>query len=128
MTPNALLNLLHRGTEYLTLRDVGVLVFDECHKARKKHPYARVMGFYLELSKQGAPLPRVGIVGLQSTWLIVFPGLPKWWFGRGACPIVACCGEETGVGQVSLVSLAGKFSESSRKVPSFSKHTLVYIH
>ena len=59
MTPNALLNLLHRGTEYLSLRDVGVLVFDECHKARKRHPYARVMGFYLELSKQGGPLPKV---------------------------------------------------------------------
>ncbi|CAN0457926.1 unnamed protein product, partial [Hapterophycus canaliculatus] len=53
------LNLLHRGTEYLSLQDVGVLVFDECHKARKKHPYARIMGFYLELEKSGGPLPKV---------------------------------------------------------------------
>ncbi|CAN0205144.1 unnamed protein product, partial [Laminaria digitata] len=59
MTPNALLNLLHRGNEYLALDDVGVLVFDECHKARKKHPYARVMGFYTELQKNGSPLPKV---------------------------------------------------------------------
>ncbi|CBJ48587.1 dicer-like 3 [Ectocarpus siliculosus] len=59
MTPNALLNLLHRGNEYLSLKDVGVLVFDECHKARKKHPYARVMAFYLELRKNRGPLPKV---------------------------------------------------------------------
>ncbi|CAN0272956.1 unnamed protein product, partial [Ectocarpus sp. 12 AP-2014] len=59
MTPNALLNLLHRGNEYLSLKDVGVLVFDECHKARKKHPYARVMAFYLELRKNRGPLPKI---------------------------------------------------------------------
>ncbi|CAN0451697.1 unnamed protein product, partial [Ectocarpus sp. 8 AP-2014] len=59
MTPNALLNLLHRGNEYLSLKEVGVLVFDECHKARKKHPYARVMAFYLELRKNRGPLPKV---------------------------------------------------------------------
>lgn len=62
MTPNALLNLLHRGTEYLTLQDVGVLVFDECHQARKKHPYARVMAFYLELERKGMALPKVGFM------------------------------------------------------------------
>lgn len=72
MTPNALLNLLHRGTEYLSLRDVGVLVFDECHKARKRHPYARVMGFYLELSKQGGPLPKVKVVLVVDVVLVVF--------------------------------------------------------
>lgn len=59
MTPNALLNLLHRGKKYLTLANVGVLVFDECHQARKKHPYARVMAFYLELMKEGGTLPKV---------------------------------------------------------------------
>ncbi|CAM9476292.1 unnamed protein product [Discosporangium mesarthrocarpum] len=59
MTPNALLNLLHRGREYLSLEDVGVLVFDECHKARKRHPYARVMAFYQELHKNGRHLPKV---------------------------------------------------------------------
>lgn len=59
MTPNALLNLLHRGRDYLSLEDVGVLVFDECHQARKKHPYARVMAFYLELQGKGAVVPKV---------------------------------------------------------------------
>ena len=59
MTPNALLNLLHRGKEYLSLADVGVLVFDECHQARKKHPYARVMNFYKELQDKGDLLPKV---------------------------------------------------------------------
>lgn len=61
MTPNALLNLLHKGNEYLGLKDVGVLVFDECHKARKRHPYARIMAFYLELQKRGEPVPRVSV-------------------------------------------------------------------
>lgn len=59
MTPNALLNLLYRGKKYLSLSDVGVLVFDECHQARKKHPYARVMTFYMELKEQGGSLPKV---------------------------------------------------------------------
>ncbi|CAM9952259.1 unnamed protein product [Scytosiphon promiscuus] len=66
MTPNALLNLLHRGTEYLSLRDVGVLVFDECHKARKKHPYARIMAFYLDLVKSGEPVPKV-VFGMTAS-------------------------------------------------------------
>lgn len=74
MTPNALLNLLHRGTEYLTLRDVGVLVFDECHKARKKHPYARVMAFYLEQMKHGGDLPKV-LVSLFSLFALLL-----FWF------------------------------------------------
>ncbi|CAM9365498.1 unnamed protein product, partial [Ascophyllum nodosum] len=59
MTPNAFLKLLHRGKEYLSLADVGVLVFDECHQARKKHPYARVMEFYKDLQENGGPLPKV---------------------------------------------------------------------
>ncbi|CAM9531734.1 unnamed protein product [Choristocarpus tenellus] len=59
MTPNALLNLLHRGREYLGLEDVGVLIFDECHQARKKHPYARIMAFYKELVREGKERPKV---------------------------------------------------------------------
>lgn len=39
--------------------DLGVLVFDECHHARKKHPYARIMAFYLEQKKSNEPLPKV---------------------------------------------------------------------
>lgn len=70
MTPNALLNLLHRGTEYLSLRDVGVLVFDECHKARKKHPYARIMAFYLELMKSGEALPKVSLKFGAGYWFL----------------------------------------------------------
>ncbi|CAM9314976.1 unnamed protein product [Phaeothamnion confervicola] len=46
MTPGAFLNLLHRGRDYITLDRVLALVFDECHQARKRHPYARIMGFY----------------------------------------------------------------------------------
>eukprot|EP00904_Undaria_pinnatifida_P002230 jgi/Undpi1/12007/HiC_scaffold_4.g01706.m1 len=77
MTPNALLNLLHRGKDYLALDDVGVLVFDECHKARKKHPYARVMGFYKELLKNGKPLPKVVVGELE--------GLLRMLFSRTMC-------------------------------------------
>lgn len=81
MTPNALLNLLHRGTEYLSLQDVGVLVFDECHKARKKHPYARVMAFYLEQIKQGGEVPKVLLFFSCSVavLVVVVVGLICFW-------------------------------------------------
>lgn len=68
MTPNALLNLLHRGREYMSLKDVGVLVFDECHQARKKHPYARIMAFYMDLKTRGLRVPKVREEPPRRSW------------------------------------------------------------
>jgi ERCC4-related helicase len=30
----------------ILLQTLGLLIMDECHVARKKHPYAQIMGFY----------------------------------------------------------------------------------
>ena len=43
MTPAAMLNLLHRGHDFLCMDKVGLLIMDECHCARKRHPYAQVI-------------------------------------------------------------------------------------
>ncbi|KAL0452252.1 UNVERIFIED_CONTAM: Endoribonuclease Dicer2 [Sesamum latifolium] len=59
MTPQILLNALrHR---FLRLDQVKVLIFDECHNARGKHPYACIMKefYHRELASSTPQLPRV---------------------------------------------------------------------
>ncbi|KAL0382577.1 UNVERIFIED_CONTAM: Endoribonuclease Dicer2 [Sesamum calycinum] len=59
MTPQILLNALrHR---FLRLEQVKVLIFDECHNARGKHPYACIMTefYHRELASSTLQLPRV---------------------------------------------------------------------
>ncbi|GAA0158861.1 hypothetical protein LIER_15782 [Lithospermum erythrorhizon] len=58
MTPIILLNALrHR---FLNLDDIKVMIYDECHNARGKHPYARLMTeFYHPAASKNSPLPRV---------------------------------------------------------------------
>ncbi|KAL0340835.1 UNVERIFIED_CONTAM: Endoribonuclease Dicer2 [Sesamum radiatum] len=59
MTPQILLNALrHR---FLRLDQVKVLIFDECHNARGKHPYACIMTefYHRELASSTLQLPRV---------------------------------------------------------------------
>jgi len=41
MTPQILLDALSHT--YIKLDMIEVLIFDECHKARRKHPYACIM-------------------------------------------------------------------------------------
>ncbi|CAM9208762.1 unnamed protein product, partial [Chrysoparadoxa australica] len=55
MTPAAMLNLLHKGSEFLSLGSFGMLVIDECHHAKKKHPYARIMSMWAELDSSARP-------------------------------------------------------------------------
>lgn len=83
MTPNALLNLLHRGRDYMSLRDVGVLIFDECHQARKKHPYARIMAFYLDLKEKDVSVPKVRSACISVVVAIIAVG--ALWRGGNAC-------------------------------------------
>ncbi|KAK4380892.1 Endoribonuclease Dicer2 [Sesamum angolense] len=59
MTPQILLNALRR--RFLRLDQVKVLIFDECHNARGKHPYACIMTefYHRELASSTLQLPRV---------------------------------------------------------------------
>ena len=59
MTPAILVNLLGHAILPGGISSLDVLVLDEAHHCKKKHPYNLVMGFYMEAGRQGAPLSRV---------------------------------------------------------------------
>ncbi|TPX45775.1 hypothetical protein SeLEV6574_g03670 [Synchytrium endobioticum] len=55
MTPQIFLNIL--STNYINLTQVGLLVFDECHHARKKSPYSLIMkDYYSKMNEAERPL------------------------------------------------------------------------
>lgn len=46
--------------------EISLMIFDECHHARKGHPYARLMGYYLDhLEKGSGHLPQ--IIGMSAS-------------------------------------------------------------
>ncbi|XP_075502870.1 endoribonuclease Dicer homolog 2-like isoform X2 [Primulina tabacum] len=59
MTPQILLDALRHS--FLKLDQIKVLIFDECHNARGKHPYACIMTefYHRELSSNNLQLPRI---------------------------------------------------------------------
>ncbi|KAK4487898.1 hypothetical protein RD792_003636 [Penstemon davidsonii] len=59
MTPQILLDALRKM--YIRLDQIKVLIFDECHKARGKHPYACIMTeiYHRQLASNNTPLPRI---------------------------------------------------------------------
>lgn len=63
-TPQILLNVLNKGSEYITVRRINLLILDECHKAHRNHPYAQVMHHY-ERAEALGPRPRV--FGMTAT-------------------------------------------------------------
>jgi endoribonuclease Dicer len=56
-TAQVLVNLLLKGEGYLSFDRISLLIFDECHRARKKDPYVAVMSFYDPARFD--PLPKV---------------------------------------------------------------------
>ena len=51
---------------YVKFNEISLMVFDECHHARKGHPYARLMGYYLDhLEKGNSHLPQV--IGMTAS-------------------------------------------------------------
>ncbi|XP_047256670.1 endoribonuclease Dicer homolog 2-like [Capsicum annuum] len=59
MTPAILLSALrHR---FLQLNMIKVMIFDECHNARGRHPYASIMSefYHRQLTRDSAQLPRI---------------------------------------------------------------------
>ncbi|TMW64490.1 hypothetical protein Poli38472_011370 [Pythium oligandrum] len=70
-TPEVVRNLLEKA--YVTMDQINVLVFDECHHVTKRHPYAQVAKMYTLARESGgdpADLPRI--------------------FGATACPTEHC--------------------------------------
>lgn len=45
-TAQVLLNLLEKGSSYITWDRINMMVMDECHAATKKHAYNKIMTSY----------------------------------------------------------------------------------
>ncbi|XP_073244353.1 ATP-dependent RNA helicase DHX58-like isoform X3 [Porites lutea] len=70
MTAQILVNALNNENkdQRVELKDISLLLFDECHHANKEHPYNNIMGTYLALKSQPGyqhSLPQ--IVGLTAS-------------------------------------------------------------
>ncbi|XP_065925793.1 ATP-dependent RNA helicase DHX58 [Magallana gigas] len=63
LTPQILLNNINN--KRISLSDVSLLIFDECHHTRKREPYNNVMKQYLTMKRKEKKVPQV--VGLTAT-------------------------------------------------------------
>ena len=61
MTPQILLNNLERNPDHLSIHSFTLIIFDECHHAKKEEPYNKVMRKYLseKLGPSTIKLPQV---------------------------------------------------------------------
>ncbi|KAL1827714.1 hypothetical protein ACET3Z_006126 [Daucus carota] len=59
MTPQILLNALRHG--FIKLETIRILIFDECHHARGRHPYACIMTefYHRQVESNNLKLPRI---------------------------------------------------------------------
>ena len=72
MTAQIFLDILHHG--FLGLSKANLLVFDECHHAKKEHPFKRIMTFFDVCPKENYPrvlgLTASVVNGKVSPWKI----------------------------------------------------------
>ncbi|GAA6061113.1 hypothetical protein JCM10212_006144 [Sporobolomyces blumeae] len=65
MTPQIWLNVLSNA--YWSLKQVNLMVFDECHHASKKHPYAEIMRSQYHPAKKADPAAVPRILGMTAS-------------------------------------------------------------
>lgn len=61
MTSHTLVNILNNS--FITIKNINLLIFDECHNAAKKHPYAQILRFFDQYSVEEQP----HILGLTAS-------------------------------------------------------------
>ena len=66
-TSEKVLDEIQRGG--IKFDQISLMVFDECHHAQKKEPYARLMVKYLEHKEDGCSMPQV--IGMTATGLLL---------------------------------------------------------
>lgn len=59
LTPQILLNNINN--KRISLSDVTLLIFDECHHTRKREPYNNVMKQYLTMKRKEKKVPQVAV-------------------------------------------------------------------
>ncbi|KAK9768192.1 Dicer-like protein 1 [Basidiobolus ranarum] len=62
MTAQILLNIMRHG--FISMKEINLLVFDECHHARKNHPYNLIMREFYDRS---LPMERPKIFGMTAS-------------------------------------------------------------
>jgi endoribonuclease Dicer len=77
-TGQVLLNLLDKGSEYLALERLSLVVFDECHNCVKKHPYSKIMEKY-RMAPEGSSRPRIFGLTVSSLGMTDRPARPAGW-------------------------------------------------
>ena len=63
-TAQVLVNLLDKGSEYMTIGRMNLLILDECHKAHRNHPYTKAMAHY----DRARPEERPRVFGMTVRW------------------------------------------------------------
>ena len=62
LTPAICVEAMRKG--FLALTDVSILVFDEAHHCRKRHPYAQIMHYYWKIPD---PADRPRVFGMTAS-------------------------------------------------------------
>jgi endoribonuclease Dicer len=83
MTAALFLHLLAHG--FVRMRDIALIIFDECHHARKDHPYNQIMRDFYHAPDPDLPSGEA-MMGTTTALGNQRPGRPKI-FGMTASPV-----------------------------------------
>ncbi|XP_039268602.2 ATP-dependent RNA helicase DHX58-like [Styela clava] len=72
LTPQILIDELNRSHSFVSIDDISLMIFDECHNASKNHPYKVIMDMVLDFRMDSPNSLPVQIVGMTAS-----PGVGK---------------------------------------------------